>query len=52
LARTKPADNGMNRQSILGGPRSVVAVDLVVDVTEIVSPLGVMAGFAFALPAL
>ena len=29
-----------------------MAADLVVDMTEIVPPLGVMAGFAFVLPAL
>jgi len=44
----KPADNALNKESIPGGPCSGVAADLVVDVTEHVPPLGVMAGFALS----
>ncbi len=50
MERTKSADKGMDKESILGGPRSVVAVHPVADVTEHVPPSGVTAGFASLYP--
>ncbi len=47
----KPADKRiLRKESIPGGPCSVVAVDLDADVTEHVSPFDLMAGFASLYP--